>query len=77
MFKTVSEQTKQERLNICKTCTEFTVSMRTCKQCGCYMPAKAMFAESNCPINLWDKAEPGTSLINQLEELILQSWNKE
>jgi ribosomal protein L32 len=77
MFKTVSEQVKQERLDICKGCDEFSSALRSCKQCGCYMPAKAMFANSTCPLNKWAESEPGTDLINKLEEMILASWNKE
>ena len=77
MLKTVSEQVKQERLNICKTCPEYSLALRTCKQCGCYMPAKSMFASSSCPLSHWTESEAGTDLINKLEEMILASWNKE
>lgn len=77
MFKTVSEQVKQQRLDICKSCVEYNSAMRTCRQCGCYMPAKAMFAAIACPINNWQEAEAGTDLINKLEEMIMASWNKE
>lgn len=77
MLKTVSEQVKQERLTICKSCDRYSSALRTCKECGCYMPAKAMFAATNCPINKWQEAEAGTDLINKIEEMILASWNKE
>lgn len=40
------------------------------------MPAKAMFAGSECPIGKWTTAQPGTDLINKIEEMILESWNK-
>lgn len=77
MFKTVNEQTKLTRLSICSTCEEYSARIKTCKQCGCYMPAKAMFATSTCPVDKWTNAEPGSSLINQLEEMIVASWNKQ
>jgi ribosomal protein L32 len=77
MLKTVSEQVKQERLTICKSCDRYSQTLRTCKECGCYMPAKAMFAATSCPINSWSETEAGTDLINKLEEMILASWNKE
>jgi len=40
------------------------------------MPAKSMFANSTCPENNWTTSEPGKNLINKIEEMILESWNK-
>jgi hypothetical protein len=41
------------------------------------MPAKASFASTVCPVGKWTKAEPGDSLINKLEESILNLWNEQ
>ena len=41
------------------------------------MPAKATFATSTCPQGFWSKEAPGKDLINTLEEMILESWNKQ
>jgi hypothetical protein len=41
------------------------------------MPAKSMFAESNCPDEKWTTAPAGKNLINKIEEMILESWNKQ
>jgi hypothetical protein len=41
------------------------------------MPAKATFATSACPKGFWGKEAPGKDLINTLEEMILESWNKQ
>ncbi len=41
------------------------------------MPAKAMFASSECPDNKWTTAPAGENLINKIEEMILESWNKQ
>lgn len=76
MFKTVNQQVKLDRLAICETCTEFSSRFSSCKQCGCYMPAKATFAVSTCPLGKWDSAPAGQDLINKIEEMILESWNK-
>jgi hypothetical protein len=76
MLKTVSEQVKLDRLEICKNCELFSQQLKTCKSCGCYMPAKAMFAASTCPQEKWTTAEPGKDLINKIEEMILNSWGK-
>jgi hypothetical protein len=76
MFKTVGEEIKLERLSICNSCEDFNKTIKTCKQCGCYMPAKSMLAASSCPSNKWLETSPGRDLINTLEEMILESWNK-
>lgn len=76
MFKTVDQKIKRNRLDICKTCDRFNANFKTCKECGCYMPAKATFASTECPIGKWEESEPGQNLINKIEEMILESWNK-
>ena len=77
MFKTVNQEVKLERLAICNQCDSFISSMSTCRQCGCYMPAKATFASSECPDKKWATAPAGENLINKIEEMILESWNKQ
>ena len=41
------------------------------------MPAKVTFAATECPERKWTTGEPGQNLINKIEEMILQSWDKE
>lgn len=77
MFKTVSPEVKKHRLETCWACDQFNLRWKTCNQCGCYMPAKAMFAKFKCPLERWGESEPGTDLINKIEEAILDSWNKQ
>lgn len=43
----------KKRLNICQNCSEYIFQTTQCKQCGCFMLAKAMFAFSECPLNKW------------------------
>jgi hypothetical protein len=76
MLKTVSEEVKLSRMTICNSCDDLNTTVKTCKQCGCYMPAKASFASASCPVGKWKTAEPGQNLINKIEEMILESWNK-
>lgn len=76
MFKTVSEEVRHQRLAVCKTCNDFRSKSKTCRQCGCFVPAKVIFAGTDCPIGLWTESEPGKDLINILDEMILESWNK-
>lgn len=42
-----------KRMNICKECPELT-KVRTCKKCGCFMPAKIRLASATCPLNKWN-----------------------
>jgi hypothetical protein len=77
MFKTVNEEVRHQRLSICRQCDSFRTRSKTCKECGCYVPAKVIFANVSCPIQKWQKNQPGTDLINTLDEMILESWNKE
>jgi hypothetical protein len=77
MFKTVSEEVKSQRLSICNKCEDFNKKLKTCKNCGCYMPAKTMFAGSSCPSEKWTKTAPGKDLINTIDEMILESWDKQ
>lgn len=77
MLKTVSEEVKLFRLDICNSCSDFSKTIKTCKQCSCYMPAKSMFANAECPAGKWTVSQPGENLINKIEEMILESWNKQ
>jgi hypothetical protein len=40
------------------------------------MPAKVTFAGTSCPEKKWSIAEPGDSIINKIEDKILDMWNK-
>ncbi len=49
----VTEEEKNKRLDICKACPELVKLTTTCKQCGCFMAAKAKLAEASCPLGKW------------------------
>lgn len=40
------------RLDICKRCPAYT-KFNTCKECGCYMPAKVQLKGATCPQGRW------------------------
>jgi len=77
MLKTVSETTKLQRLDVCYSCNEFNKTLKTCKKCHCYMPAKTMFASASCPENKWTTSIPGNELVNLIDKAILESWDKD
>lgn len=49
----VSDDVKEERLKICRTCDYFAPRQRRCKHCGCWLEHKAKFIASTCPIDKW------------------------
>ena len=58
-FKTVSEATKNKRLEICNSCP-FKVGTEekpTCNKCGCFLKIKAGWASESCPIGKWGVGE--------------------
>ncbi len=75
-LKTVSVGVKNHRLSICEGCEEFRQNLKTCKKCGCYMPAKTAFAATKCPLGKWESATPGNSIINKIQDAIVESWNQ-
>jgi len=52
-FANVSDEKKNERLNICKTCDFFNPIIDQCKYCGCFLQIKTSWASEKCPIDKW------------------------
>lgn len=42
----------QSRIETCIECEHFT-PVKSCTQCGCYMPAKTKVVNANCPLKKW------------------------
>lgn len=49
----VGEYERNRRLDICKACDRFHASKKRCKECGCFMEAKANFRTAECPLKKW------------------------
>jgi len=47
-----SDNVADKRIAICENCQHYTIDKR-CKFCSCYMPIKARFIATSCPIKLW------------------------
>lgn len=43
-----AEELAKKRIAICVNCDEFKLKNKTCKLCGCYMPAKVRSRQSTC-----------------------------
>lgn len=49
----VSKEKKQERLSICHSCEFYNSTLSQCKQCGCFLEIKTLWASEKCPIDKW------------------------
>jgi hypothetical protein len=52
-LKRVPDSEKQRRLDICHTCEYFVPVVHACGNCWCYLPGKASFETSRCPLTKW------------------------
>lgn len=72
----------KERLSICKTCEYYIKSAHMCKECGCFMPAKAKIAKLRCPKDKWvevygtEEREPET-LLSEEQSTMTEEQKKE
>jgi len=56
MLERVSEEEKQRRLGVCQACENYRTSpYRTCIKCWCFLPGKASFRSSVCPLRKWSE----------------------
>jgi hypothetical protein len=53
----VSDEVSSQRMETCNSCSSLVQTLRICRHCGCYMPAKTTLAEAECPIGKWKKEE--------------------
>jgi hypothetical protein len=51
----VSDEQREARFDICKSCDYYFSPTTNCKLCGCFMSAKTYLPESECPLKKWIK----------------------
>lgn len=49
----------KERMKICIECDRFDATLSQCRECGCFMKAKAKMPSAVCPINKWGRYKDG------------------
>ena len=49
----VEKERQAKRYTICEGCEDFRSSIKQCKVCSCFMPAKTLFNNSRCPKGYW------------------------
>ena len=51
-FEQMKKEAK-EKMKICLLCDEMNKSIKTCKQCNCFLPAKVLVTGLHCPLDKW------------------------
>lgn len=49
----LSEEDRNQRYDICKSCDQLYEPTSTCKICHCFMSVKTYLPAAKCPINKW------------------------
>lgn len=49
----MKKKSHKERMEICKKCPKYRKLIKTCKECGCFMPLKTRIRWAECPDGLW------------------------
>jgi hypothetical protein len=71
----VSNEIKEQRLTICRSCEYYDASQVRCKHCGCFLEHKTSFALDSCPIDRWKESD--TDWMNGNYEKFLESLQSE
>jgi Family of unknown function (DUF6171) len=48
-----TQEVGKERITVCLRCDQFSKLNKTCRVCGCFMPAKVRMKEKKCPLGNW------------------------
>ena len=48
-----SRDLMETRMPLCNLCPNKIKLTNTCKECGCFLPAKTRVKDEQCPIDLW------------------------
>ncbi len=66
--KRVSKEIQKERIDICKSCSEYISFTGQCKICMCFMTFKSKWEVNTCPKNKW----PNEASYSAVRELLYQ-----
>ena len=51
--KPATEESSNERYEICLSCPELINISKQCKKCGCFMSIKTKLESAKCPLGKW------------------------
>jgi hypothetical protein len=49
----VTEEERDKRMDVCKSCDRFLLDQSRCSACGCFMEVKTRFRSAQCPLGKW------------------------
>lgn len=69
----VNDAIFEQRMAICRSCDKYDESQQRCRECGCFLPAKARGILDSCPLRKWSEDESGwaenfENVVKQIEE---------
>lgn len=53
----LSEEERNVRYDICKSCEHFVSLTNQCTKCGCIMAVKTYLPLAECPVGKWNKVK--------------------
>jgi hypothetical protein len=48
-----TDEEKDRRLSICRSCPEYHAESIRCKNCGCFLENKVIYTAAKCPLDKW------------------------
>jgi len=70
----VSEEVKNQRLEICRACDKYDAGQIRCIECGCFLEAKTGFSLDSCPLGKWKESK--TDWINEKFGDLIENMEK-
>lgn len=70
----VSDEVKNQRLEICRSCDKYDVEQIRCKECGCFLEPKTGFSLDSCPLGKWKESK--TDWMNEKFNNLIEDMEK-
>ena len=70
----VSDEIKNQRLEICRNCEKYDSEQIRCIECGCFLEHKAAFSIDSCPLEKW--GESNKDWINEKFDTLMSDMEK-
>jgi len=52
----VSDEVKNQRMEICRNCEKYDADQIRCIECGCFLESKVSFSLDSCPLEKWTES---------------------
>ena len=71
----VSDEVKNQRLEICRKCEKYDSEQVRCIECGCFLEHKTAFSIDSCPLEKW--RESNNDWINEKFDTLIENMKKD